>query len=306
MNLREALSRASQILIAANIEEARFESEVLLRHALNINRVQLYQETGRALTPTEEEAFRQAIERRSRGEPTAYITGHREFYGLDFCTDSRALIPRPESELLVEESLRFAREGRVSVLGDIGTGSGAIAISLALNLPLVKVYATDISPAALELARINCQKHGLENRIALLCGDLLEVLPEPADLITANLPYVRKSEIGNIPSAKFEPNLALDGGQNGLDQIFRLSRQVKGQLREGGCLLLEVGLGQSQSVSGLLKERFPLAEVKVIRDYSGIDRVVACIPVPHSSTGQPRTPAGDCHRLQIETHESRI
>ena len=154
--------------------------------------------------------------------PAAYITGHREFYGLDFAVNSSVLVPRPETELLVEKALELARERSLSTIADIGTGCGAIAVSLAVNLPQTRIYATDISAPALEVALSNCRKHGVTDRVTLLEGDMLAPLPEPVDLIVANLPYVREPEMTGVNTLGFEPPLALNGGPDGLDKICYL------------------------------------------------------------------------------------
>jgi release factor glutamine methyltransferase len=269
---KQALSRARDILTRNRVEDTPLEGEILLRHTLGVSRTQLYLDLDRKLSPEQDAVFRQLVERRLSGEPSAYITGHREFYGLDFYVDSRVLIPRPESELLVEEALRLAQEHHLSTIAEVGTGSGAIAISLALELPQAKIYATDISAPALEVTRINCRKHGVADRIYLLQGDMLDPLPEAVDLIIANLPYVRKLELSGIT---FEPRLALDGGGDGIEKIRRLCRQVGGKLRPGDFLLLEIGQGQGGAVTALLNTLFPLSKIKVLPDLSGIERVVS-------------------------------
>ncbi len=272
MSLKQALSRARGILTPKNIEDTPLECELLLRHVLGISRTQLYLDLDRRLSPEQEEAFRQLLRRRLSGEPAAYITGHREFYGLDFDVDPRVLIPRPESELLVEEALGLAQEHPLSTIAEVGTGSGAIAISLALELPETKIYATDISAPALEVARRNCQKHGVIDRVYLLSGDMLEPLPEAVDLIITNLPYVRESQLAGM---RFEPRLALDGGWDGMGKIRRLCRQLGGKLRPGGFLLLEIGQGQGKEVTTLLNALFPTGKIKLMPDLSGIERVVS-------------------------------
>jgi release factor glutamine methyltransferase len=210
------------------------------------------------------------LERRLSGEPSAYITGHREFYGLDFRVNPSVLIPRPESELLVETALDIAKNRPLSIIADIGTGSGAIAISLALGLPRAKIYATDISAAALEVALANCRQHGVSGRVRLLEGNLLEPLPEPVDIIVANLPYVSQSEL----APRFEPPLALDGGTDGTKIIEQLCQQVGGKLKAGGWLLLEIGQGQRATVVAILHNIFPEGEIEVIPDLGGIERLV--------------------------------
>ena len=275
MTLKQTFSHARGILDTNNIEEAALESELLLRHTLNISRVQLYLNLDYELNSKEEETFWHLIERRLSDEPTAYITGHREFYGFDFYVDRSVLIPRPESELLVEKALKLAQNRTMPAIAEVGTGCGAIAISLALNLPQTKIYATDISASALKVALFNCQKHGIANRICLLQGDMLDPLPEPVDLIVANLPYVRELELPRMNTWDFEPPLALNGGRDGLGKIRQLCTQVNGKLNSRGCLLLEIGQGQRRAVTTFLHSLFPSAKIEVTPDLSGIDRVVS-------------------------------
>ena len=274
MTLKQALGRARKVLAAHGIEEAHLEGELLLREALGISRVQLYLALDRELS-CEEDEFWHLVERRLNGEPIAYIRGRREFYGLDFHVEPGVFIPRPESELLVEQAVKLAQHHAVSDIAEIGTGCGAIAISLALNLPRAKVYATDVSNSALKIARFNCQKHGVADRICLLRGDMLEPLPEQIDLIVANLPYVGEMELPQVGSAGFEPLLALNGGRDGLEKIRKLCQQAGDRLRPQGSLLLEVGQGQAGAVTSLLRCLFPSAEVEVLPDLSGIERVVS-------------------------------
>ncbi len=275
MTLKQALSHARRTLAANNIEDALLECKLLLRHALNISQIQLYLDLDHELSLKQEATFWELVKRRLNGEPVAYIINHGEFYGLDFYVDSRVLIPRPESETMVEKALNYAQNCPVSTIAEIGTGCGAIAISLALNLRRAGIYATDISAAALEVALFNCQKHGVADRIRLLQGNMLDPLPEPVDLIVANLPYVKESELPRVRSAHFEPLLALNGGSDGLEKICQLCRQVGDKLRPGGYLLLEIGQGQGRAVTTFLHNLFPSARIEVTPDLSGIDRVVS-------------------------------
>jgi release factor glutamine methyltransferase len=274
MIIREALTRARKAFTSVNVEDARLESELLLRHALGIDQVRLYQEPDRRLTPHEGAGFWRLVERRLGGEPTAYITGQREFYGLSFSVNSSVLVPRPESEFLVAEALRVACNRPVTRVAEIGTGCGAIAITLALNLPEARIYATDISAPALKVARLNCRNHGVMDRICLLAGDMLDPLPEPVDLIVANLPYVPELEVARLGLADFEPLLALDGGWDGLEKIGRLCSEAGNSLSPGGSLLLEMGQGQGSHVTALLRRLFPSAGIEVIPDLAGIERVL--------------------------------
>jgi release factor glutamine methyltransferase len=270
LKLKQALGKARDILVESDINDTPLEAELLLRHALDIDRVQLYIDLEKELTPAQQEAFWNLLERRLNGEPSAYITGRREFYGLDFAVNPAVLIPRPESELLVEKALSIAENRPLFTIADIGTGSGAIAVSLALGLPRAKIYAADISAAALKVALANCRKHGVADRICLLEGNLLEPLPEPVDLIVANLPYIRKSEL----NPGLEPPLALDGGADGTGSIEQLCRQAGGKLKSGGWLLLEIGQGQREAVTAILHNIFPGGKVEVSPDLAGIDRAV--------------------------------
>jgi len=272
VNIKQALHRARGVLAEKNIDDAPLECELLLRHVLKMSQTQLYLGLDNELSPRQEEAFWQLVKRRLSGEPTAYITGHHEFYGLDFYVDSRVLIPRPESELLVEKALGLAQNHSLFTIAEVGTGSGAIAISLALNLPQAKIYATDISASALEVALINCQRHGVIDRVHLRHGDMLDPVPEPVDLAVANLPYVRNSELAGT---RFEPLLALDGGSDGTEKIRQLCRQVDTKLHPGGFLLLEIGQGHRRAITTLLHNLFPNGKTEVLPDLSGIDRVVS-------------------------------
>lgn len=282
MTLKQALSRARGILADGNIEDAPLESELLLRHTLKISQVQLYLDLDHELSPNQEQTFWQLIKRRLNGEPTAYITGHREFYGLDFYVSPDVLIPRPESELLVEMALDLIQNRPVPTIAEVGTGCGAIAISLALKLRRAKIYATDVSALALKVALFNCQRHGVADRICLLHGDMLAPIPEPVDLVVANLPYVSESELTS--SVNFEPLLALDGGSDGLEKIYQLCQRVTDKLRPDGYLLLEVGQGQGKEVTTCLHSLFPSAKIEVVPDLSGIDRVVS-LRLTHNPSG---------------------
>jgi release factor glutamine methyltransferase len=275
MTRQQALERARELLTRHNIEDAALESEVLLCHVLKINRAQLLSEPECELPKRHEDTFKTFIKRRIKGEPHAYITAHREFYGLDFEVDKRVLIPRPETELLVEQAIKKAADYANPVIVDIGTGSGAIAISLAKHLPHAQIYAVDISKAALKLTARNCRRHQVEDSVTLLRGDLLESAPAEVDIIVANLPYVLTAEVPQVNTAGFEPGLALDGGADGLELIKKLCVQAKDKLRPAGCLLLEIGQGQDKAVCEILHVLYPAGNVECLPDLSGIKRVVS-------------------------------
>jgi len=274
VTLKECLNCGRETLAASDILYPSLESEVLLRQALKLSRVQLYLDFDLELNRGQKETFWRLVKRRLKGEPTAYISGHREFYGLDFAVTSDVLIPRSETELLVEKTVSLAKNHGSPVIADIGTGCGAIAISLALELPRAKIYAADISALSLEIAQANCLKHKVTDRVSLLQGNMLESLHESVDFIVSNPPYVKEKEISDD---SFEPVLALNGGADGLDLIRRLCHQLDGKLRPGGYLLLEIGQGQKKAVIDLLDSLFPLADIEVTSDLSGVDRVISAI-----------------------------
>jgi release factor glutamine methyltransferase len=275
LNLKQALNQARAALRDKDVEDAALEGEVLLRHVLGIGRAVLFSHLDEEISSRQEAALAGALTRRRKGEPTAYITGHREFYGLDFYVDRNVLIPRPESELLVGKAIETAQKKKISPIADIGTGSGAIAISVAVNSPGVTVYAADVSARALAVAGKNCRKHGVTDRVILLQGDMLEPLPGPVDLIIANLPYVRAADLPAGGPLRFEPPRALDGGRDGLERISVLCHQAGARLHQEGCLMLEVGQGQAEQVSALLRKEFPTAVIEIDRDLAGIERVVS-------------------------------
>lgn len=283
--IQSALAEATRRL--ADVQTTpRLDAQVLLREAMQIDAVILYSHPERELSPEEEQRFQDWLSRRLQGEPVAYILGHKEFYGLDFLVDKRVLIPRPETELLVERALQAIggvfREGRAPVVADIGTGSGAIPVTLAVNEPrLPYLYAVDVSDEALAVAALNSQRHHVEERIRLLQGDLLTPLPEPVDILTANLPYVGTSELGVMSRdvLDYEPYLALFSGPEGLDILSRFfaSAFTSSILKKGSILLLEIGYQQKNALQHLLQTRWPEAQISLYKDYAGWDRMMQVI-----------------------------
>jgi release factor glutamine methyltransferase len=289
LTIADALAAAARQL-GGSSGTPRLDAELLLAHALGWSRARLLAEGRSALPDAERDAFGVLVARRANLEPVAYIVRRREFFGLDFYVDERVLVPRPETELLVELALDFARrrtaagclpphgEGNVSssplVIADIGTGSGCIAVSLAVHLPHASILATDISADALEVARVNAERHQVAGRVRLLRGDLVAPLPEPVDLLLSNPPYTVLAEIDE-GVRRHEPRLALDGGSDGLALYRRLLGEAPYRLRAGGALLLEIGATQGPQVAELARAAFPGAEVRVHADLAGLDRVVA-------------------------------
>jgi release factor glutamine methyltransferase len=281
VSLAEALAQATRDLAVNNIDSSRLEAEILLSHLLGLDRVGLYINTKQELSNEQTTAFFQLIHRRLNHEPTAYITGHKEFFGIDFHVSPGTLIPRPETELLVEKAIELANAAfpRSCLIADIGTGCGAIAIALALHLPQARIYATDVSASALEIAKGNCLRHSVSDRVTLLHGNLLEPLPEPMHIIIANLPYISDPELTVLPTeiAMFEPQVALAGGKDGLRQIEKLLSQASSKLSSEGAVLLEIGYDQGLAVSLLAKKYIPGATVNVLTDLAGLDRVVTLL-----------------------------
>lgn len=264
------------------IDNSRFEAELLLSHALDLERMMLYAYFERPLEKDELDNFRAMVKRRVANEPVAYITGSRGFWSIDLKTDHRALIPRPDTETLVSGALDFLPEGEKKRVLDIGTGTGAVALALAHDRPELEVAATDISPDALSLARENADALGLTERVSFFEGDLLGALEGDAawgsgtiDVIVSNPPYVGTSEMDLMDESvkKYEPETALYAGEDGLDIIRRLVPQVYARLDDGGHFLCEIGFAQGKAVREIFEEQ-GFADVKVLKDLGKNDRVV--------------------------------
>ena len=280
MRVRYALRQAREKLRESGVEDAGFEAEYLLRSSLVCTREFLLMTLDSDFSSSDQLRFDSIIGRRAAGEPSAYITGHREYYGLDFKVDPRALIPRPETELLVELALEFAakRTSRVESLNiaDVGVGCGAIAIALAVNLSGARVVATDISPAALKLASENVSRHRVKDRITLLEGDLLQPVSGPIDILVSNPPYIPSSQVDILPREirDHEPRVALDGGENGMVLIERLICQAKEKLGPGGAMFVEIGWDLGERALARSLELWPESEVSITPDLAGLDRVL--------------------------------
>lgn len=258
-------------------QSARLDAEVLLAEVLGLSRVQLYTQFDRPMQAEELSAFRALVKRRANGEPVAYLLGYRSFWTMDLKVDSRVLIPRPETERLVELALERLPAQSMAMAVDVGTGSGAIALALALERPLLKVIATDIDADALALARENAAAYELSSRIRFLEGDLLDALDAQCgevDLIASNPPYIADAqrELLMKDVRAFEPSGALFSGSEGLDAIRRLIPQAYTKLKCGGYFLCEIGYDQGEAVSALLSEQ-GFVDVQIQPDYAQLDRV---------------------------------
>jgi release factor glutamine methyltransferase len=284
MTRLELLQWATNTLRDHQIENPRLNAELLLAHSLNLNREELYVRLRREIKEGEKGALERLIQRRISGEPLQYILGQQEFWSIHFKVDPRVLIPRPETELLVEQGLWILSEKTFeqnpSVL-EIGTGSGAVAIALAKEVTHIFLVATDISGDALVLAKENAKSAGVQDRIQFVNGDLLSPFQSSKgtrafDLMLSNPPYIVRSEIGSLAKEvrNYEPVIALDGGEDGLEFYRRLISQAPSSLREGGWLLLEVGQGQAERVAEQIREGGPFLEPQILPDLAGIERVV--------------------------------
>jgi len=275
-SVAELLQAATRSL--AQIDSPRLTAEALLAHTLGLSRTQLLSRDTAAPSPESMEAFEALVRRAATGEPLAYLTGRREFHGLDLAVNPQVLVPRPETELLVDEALRFlAPQTTEQRVLDVGTGSGCIAVTIAAKCPAASVTAVDVTDEALAVARANATRHNVARRIAFFKSDLLSalrLLPSNFNLLCANLPYIASDELRTLPVIKHEPRLALDGGPDGLLWVRRLLVDAPRVMAPHGWLLLEIGATQGQAAAALAQAAFPSAQVAVLKDYAGLDRIV--------------------------------
>ena len=275
--LREAWAHARDRLADAGMADASLEAEVLLRSALGVDRTGFLASLGETVPNSRLSAVEGLLARRLDGEPLAYVVGTREFYGLELTVDPSVLIPRQETEHLVDAVVDYSlRRGDPPLdVADVGTGSGAIAVAVAHRLPAATVHATDDSARALEVADANVRRHGVAARVSLREGDLLGALPGPVDVIVSNPPYIPTGELASLPpDVRREPVEALDGGPDGLRVTRRLVRGAPDFLRPGGRLVVEIAPEQLDAVVAEASEAFPGAEVGFEHDLSGNPRLV--------------------------------
>ena len=280
--LREAWAGARDRLADAGLADASLEAEVLLRSALGIDRTGFLASLGDTVPNDRLLASEKLLARRLGGEPLAYVVGTREFYGLEIAVDPSVLIPRQETEHLVDAVVDYSRrrgDPQIDV-ADVGAGSGAIAVAVAHHLPAATVYATDVSASALRVADANRRRHGVADRVRLLEGDLLAALPGPVDVVVSNPPYIPTGDLASLPpDVRREPVEALDGGPDGLCVTRRLVRGAPGYLRAGGRLIVEMAPDQRDAVAAEASRSFPGAEAGFERDLSGNPRLLV-VDVP--------------------------
>ena len=278
MTLRELLSQIVRHLSVHQVPDPEIESEVLIRHVLGLERAEFFASLAESVSFQQSCVVRQLVQRRLSGEPLAYITGHKEFYGLDFMINPNVLIPRQETELLVDYALEYCSNQNSSTeirIADVGTGSGAIAIAIAINRENAHIIATDCDEKALAVTRMNLQKHNLADRVHVSQGDLLETIEGPLDICVANLPYIRSAEIPELPrEVQREPLLSLDGGSDGLDLIRRLLLQLPALTKPNGSVFLEISPEQLHPTLLLARAAFRDAEITYRNDMLHLPRIV--------------------------------
>ncbi|RQD76737.1 MAG: peptide chain release factor N(5)-glutamine methyltransferase [Candidatus Syntrophonatronum acetioxidans] len=286
--IKEALQGASLTLKKAGISHYNYESALLLAFCLGKDLVHIYTYPEKHLTPSQEEKYKKLVEKRASRVPYHYLVGEREFMGLSFRVNPWVLIPRPDTEILAQEALRWAREREEKPLYllDLGTGSGILAITLAFHLPHCQCWATDLSREALQVAAENAARHGVEGRITFLQGDLWEALEgerelqgQKFSLILSNPPYVPRDQLKELPREirDHEPLEALEGGPQGLDFYPRIISRAHRFLASPGLLLLEVGEGQGKKVREMSCQAGIFKDIYILKDYQGLERVVASL-----------------------------
>ena len=277
MNVKETLNITSQELMKTGSPDAKLEAEVLLRHVLKIDRATMFSELEENLSEDSVNNIAALVKRRIQREPLAYITGTKEFYGLMFEVSEDVLIPRPETELLVDMVITKAKlfkKNEITIV-DVGTGSGAIAVSLAVNIPNSSVIAVDLSKSALEIADENRRAHGMYSRVKLRLGNLLDPVTDNIDILVSNPPYIRKDRLSFLQDEVLkEPLIALDGGEDGLTLIKELLSQARDKMASTSVILFEIDSDQGAEAAKISKSYFPLGEVTVLRDLNNDDRAV--------------------------------
>lgn len=279
--VRAELREATIRLLAAGVDSAQLDAEALLEYVLGVERVYLIAHPERRMDESEIAEYHRLVARRERREPLPHITGKREFWSLEFEVTPAVLIPRPETEILVEQAVKKLT-GRRAVIADMGAGSGAIAVALAKELPDARIFATELSPEAMEVATANLVKHKMAERIVLLQGDLLEPLKgaevEGLDAVVSNPPYIPSAEIDGlqVEVACYEPRQALDGGPDGLRFHRRILFDSRRFLKNGGYVVLEIGADQGPAVLNIARE-LGYSDATITKDLAGLDRVLSAV-----------------------------
>ncbi len=276
MTVREILNDTTRLLEDAGIPSARLDAEVLLAFCLKNDRLEFLKNPEMRISKSRLAVFKKLVSRRIKSEPMAYLTGRKEFWSFVLEVNKDVLIPRPDTEIIVEEALDIAKAINQPSILDIGTGSGAIALALATELPESKITATDISAAALRIAKKNTHTLNLEKQIEFLEGDLFAPVEGLFDIIVSNPPYISAAEYIELPAGvrNFEPRIALFAGQTGVEFYEKLIYQSGNYLKQDGWLLLEIGAPQAEKIRDIMQERGFFENITVRQDYAGHDRVI--------------------------------
>ncbi len=276
--------------------DARLQAELLLAHALETSRSMMLARLNESIAPDVAARYAASVARRAQHEPLAYIIGHQEFYGLDFIVDRRVLIPRHETETLVQLALERVQKILSPVIVDVGTGSGALALTLAHHLPRARVFALDQSRDALDVARLNAKRLNVESRVEFLLSDLLDALGDAFDLLVANLPYIPSTRFDQLPREirAFEPRAALDGGEDGLVVMRRLLAQLESHAKRNAVALLEISEEQGNAAIEMARRILPGAVVTLHPDLERLDRVmeIKMLTEGRDSVFRPRLRSG--------------
>lgn len=278
MNIKEIRKIAIENLIKSNIEDANTKISILLQYLLSMSKTEIMLHENMELDETQKEEIFKRVEEIIEGKPIQYITHHQEFMGLDFYVDENVLIPQPDTEILVEETIHMINRKNENIrILDLCTGSGAIAVSIenyALDRNIIKIYASDISAEALEIARKNAILNNEETNIRFIKSNMFENINDKFDIIVSNPPYIETQTIANLSKeVQNEPHIALDGGADGLDFYRIIAKEAKKHLNRNGWILLEIGYNQKESVSNLLQEE-KYENITCIKDLNGNDRVI--------------------------------
>ena len=282
-SVRELINVTAEWFEEKGVDAPRVCAERLLSECIGLSRLELYINSDRLISTQELDSFRELVRRRATGEPLQHLLGETEFYSKPFKVQPNVLIPRPETELLVEECIKCLTDSNSSIVApkavELGVGSGIISVSIAAEIPRLEVHGTDISEYAIKLSEVNARLNGVSGRGSFHIGDLFEPLPDRLlgniDLLVSNPPYIKSDEIEGlaIEVAAFDPRLALDGGKDGLDFYHKIAREAKKWLNDHGKLILEIGSEQGTDVCKILEASgFRNASVK--KDYNGMDRIV--------------------------------
>jgi release factor glutamine methyltransferase len=279
MKILKALEQAESVFKKERLATPRLDAEVLLSHTTGKDRTFLYKNFDRVLSDEEQKLFLSYVERRLNREPVAYLTGKKEFWSLELEVNRKVLIPRPDTEVVVEETLRIAKElGKRNIrILDVGTGSGAICIALASEIADSSIVTTDTSVDALRIAKKNAESYGLEKRILLTCANLFEPLSGKFDIVVSNPPYISEGEFESLPEEikRFEPKEALVSGSDGTEYHREIIMRAAGVLKKGGFLVMEIGSGQKTAIERMIRDKKEYSDIVFRRDYGGIERVVS-------------------------------